>query len=202
MIRHMATDSPRSEASALRSGDTDDTGGSGDSRDGRDSRDGGDGRDGRDSRDTGVSGDSREPSEPLDFAARFRRVISVIYPKDLGRPWRDSEIAEGTGLSGTYIGNLRKGTQKPSLENAVKIAKFFGIPLDYFSDSATAQAVERDLRKIEALRDARVERIAMRAAGLPPEMQDAALTVVEQLRRAVGLPDGRSEGRSDGRPDA
>jgi hypothetical protein len=34
-----------------------------------------------------------------------------------------------------------------------------------------------------------VERIAMRAAGLPPEMQDAALTVVEQLRKAVGLPD-------------
>ncbi|WP_162793901.1 helix-turn-helix domain-containing protein [Streptomyces paludis] len=130
----------------------------------------------------------------LDFAARFRRVISVIYPKDLGRPWRDSEIAEGTGLSGTYIGNLRKGTQKPSLENAVKIAKFFGVPLDYFSDSATALAVERDLRKIEALRDARVERIAMRAAGLPPEMQDAALTVVEQLRKAVGLPDGGDDG--------
>ena len=63
------------------------------------------------------------------------------------------------------------------------------MPLDYFSDSATAQAVERDLQKIEALRDARVERIAMRAAGLPPEMQDAALTVVDQLRRAVGLPD-------------
>ncbi|GHJ41951.1 hypothetical protein Sm713_75600 [Streptomyces sp. TS71-3] len=120
-------------------------------------------------------------------------MISVLYPKDLGRPWRDSEIAEGTGLSGTYIGNLRKGTQKPSLENAVKIAKFFGIPLDYFSDSATAQAVERDLRQIEALRDSRVERIAMRAAGLPPEMQDAALTVVEQLRKAVGLADGRPE---------
>ncbi|MER8068853.1 helix-turn-helix transcriptional regulator [Streptomyces sp. NPDC094034] len=169
----MATDSPRSEASALRSGDAGDAGNSGD------------------------RGDSGEPSEPLDFAARFRRVISVIYPKDLGRPWRDSEIAEGTGLSGTYIGNLRKGTQKPSLENAVKIAKFFGIPLDYFSDSATAQAVERDLRKIEALRDARVERIAMRAAGLPPEMQDAALTVVEQLRKAVGLPDGRPDGRPD-----
>ncbi len=128
-----------------------------------------------------------------DFAERFRRLIAVIYPKDLGRPWRDSEIAEGTGLSGTYIGNLRKGTQKPSLENAVKIARFFGVPLDYFSDSATALAVERDLRRIEALRDARVERIAMRAAGLPPEMQDAALTVVEQLRRAVGLSDGESE---------
>ncbi|TKA11147.1 helix-turn-helix transcriptional regulator [Actinacidiphila oryziradicis] len=138
-------------------------------------------------------GAGEEPSDSLDFAARFRRVISVIYPKDLGRPWRDSEIAEGTGLSGTYIGNLRKGTQKPSLENAVKIAKFFGIPLDYFSDSATAQAVERDLQKIETLRDARVERIAMRAAGLPPEMQDAALTVVEQLRKAVGLPDSSPE---------
>ncbi|MFG2819386.1 helix-turn-helix domain-containing protein [Kitasatospora sp. NPDC048365] len=131
-------------------------------------------------------------AEALDFASRFRRLIAVIYPKDLGRPWRDSEIAEGTGLSGTYIGNLRKGTQKPSLENAVKIAKFFGVPLDYFNDSATAQAVERDLQKIEALRDARVERIAMRAAGLPPEMQDAALTMVEQLRRAVGLPDDGS----------
>ncbi|SCG00343.1 Helix-turn-helix [Streptomyces sp. MnatMP-M17] len=153
MIRPMATDSPRFEASALR------------------------------------PGDGEEPTGSLDFAARFRRVISVIYPKDLGRPWRDSEIAEGTGLSGTYIGNLRKGTQKPSLENAVKIAKFFGVPLNYFSDSATARAVERDLRKIEALRDARVERIAMRAAGLPPAMQDAALTVVEQLRKAVGLPE-------------
>jgi transcriptional regulator with XRE-family HTH domain len=139
-----------------------------------------------------------EPSDALDFAARFRRLISVIYPKDLGRPWRDTEIAEGTGLSGTYIGNLRKGTQKPSLENALKIAKFFGVPLDYFSDSGTAQAVERDLRKIEALRDARVERIAMRAAGLPPEMQDAALTVVEHLRKAVGLPDGSPE---PGAPD-
>lgn len=138
-------------------------------------------------------GEGEETTDSTDFAARFRRVISVIYPKDLGRPWRDSEIAEGTGLSGTYIGNLRRGSQKPSLENAVKIARFFGIPLDYFSDSATAQAVERDLRKIEALRDARVERIAMRAAGLPPEMQDAALTVVEQLRKAVGLPDGRPE---------
>ncbi|MFI6447314.1 helix-turn-helix domain-containing protein [Kitasatospora sp. NPDC050543] len=140
-----------------------------------------------------------EPAGSADFAARFRRLIKVIYPKDLGRPWRDSEIAEGTGLSGTYIGNLRKGTQKPSLENAVKIAKFFGVPLDYFSDSATAQAVERDLQKIEALRDARVERIAMRAAGLPPAMQDAALTIVEQLRRAVGLPD---DGGSDGNPAA
>lgn len=133
-----------------------------------------------------------------DFAARFQRLIAVIYPKDLGRPWRDSEIAEGTGLSGTYIGNLRKGTQKPSLENADRIATFFGVPLDYFSDSATAQAVERDLRKIEALRDARVERIAMRAAGLPPAMQDAALTVVEQLRRAVGLPDDGETGGQKG----
>ncbi|MEV7425635.1 MULTISPECIES: helix-turn-helix domain-containing protein [unclassified Streptomyces] len=181
----MATDSPRAEASAPRPDDDGDFSDSPDSLDSPDS-----------------------PDSP-DFAGRFRRVISVIYPKDLGRPWRDSEIAEGTGLSGTYIGNLRKGTQKPSLENAVKIAKFFGVPLDYFSDSATAQAVERDLRKIEALRDARVERIAMRAAGLPPEMQDAALTVVEQLRKAVGLPegqgddrfDGRSDGRAEGRPD-
>ncbi|GAA1179225.1 hypothetical protein GCM10009654_40600 [Streptomyces hebeiensis] len=193
MIRPMATDPPRSEASAFRPGD------------------GGDPSDSRDSLATprtsvspdapassGAPASADVPASPdsadsPDFAARFRRVISVIYPRDLGRPWRDSEIAEGTGLSGTYIGNLRKGTQKPSLENAVKIAKFFGVPLDYFTDSATAQAVERDLRKIEALRDARVERIAMRAAGLPPEMQDAALTVVEQLRKAVGLPDGSPE---------
>lgn len=115
-------------------------------------------------------------------------MISVVYPKDLARPWRDSEIAEGTGLSGTYIGNLRKGTQKPSLENTVKIANFFGVPLDYFRGSAIARAVEQDLRTIEALRDARVERIAIRTAGLPSEMQEAALTVVEQLRKAVGLP--------------
>ncbi|GAA5006678.1 helix-turn-helix transcriptional regulator [Kitasatospora paranensis] len=134
-------------------------------------------------------GEEGAPPGSADFAARFRRLIAVIYPRELGRPWRDSEIAAATGLSGTYIGNLRKGTQKPSLENAVKIAALFGVPLDYFNDGATARAVERDLQKIEALRDARVERIAMRAAGLPPEMQDAALTVVEQLRRAVGLPE-------------
>jgi transcriptional regulator with XRE-family HTH domain len=160
----MATDSPHFEAQAPRPG------GSGDPSDSVDSQD----------------SDSSDSSESPDFAARFRLVISAVYPKELGRPWRDSEIAEGTGLSGTYIGNLRKGTQKPSLENAVKIANFFGIPLAYFCDSAPA--VEQDLRKIEALRDSRVERIAMRAAGLPPEMQDAALTVVEQLRKAVGLP--------------
>ncbi|MEU3497402.1 hypothetical protein ABZ747_28420, partial [Kitasatospora cineracea] len=31
-------------------------------------------------------------AEAPDFASRFRRLIAVIYPKDLGRPWRDSEI--------------------------------------------------------------------------------------------------------------
>ncbi|MFK9175234.1 helix-turn-helix domain-containing protein, partial [Escherichia coli] len=87
----------------------------------------------------------------------------------------------GTGLSATYIGNLRKGTQKPSFDNAAKIAKLFGVPLDYFQHSETAQAVERDLKRIEQVRremeairgDATVGRIAMRAAGLPPAMKDA-----------------------------
>lgn len=144
-----------------------------------------------------VRADDPGRSDGPEFAARFRRLIQVLYPKHLGRPWTDKEIAAGTGLSATYIGNLRKGTQKPSLDNAAKIAKLFGVPLDYFQQSETARAVERDLERIEQIRremeairgDETVGRIAMRAAGLPPAMKDAALTVVEQLRRAARLPE-------------
>ncbi len=51
-----------------------------------------------------------------------------------GRPYTLTEVSEGTGLSVPYLSNIRKGTiTSASFERVEKIAKFFGVPLDYFS---------------------------------------------------------------------
>lgn len=148
------------------------------------------------------------------FAQRFRRLIDVVYPASLGRPYTDTEIARQTGLSNQYVGKLRKGQSVPSLANAGHLAKLFGVSTDYFlnaSDHPTVQSVERNLRMIEDHRAGRAQRVEHRAAGraagaedallddeevrqiaegaadLPPAMRGPVRAVIDQLRKAIGL---------------
>lgn len=158
------------------------------------------------------------------FAQRFRRLIDVVYPASLGRPYTDTEIARQTGLSNQYVGKLRKGQSVPSLANAGRLAKLFGVSTDYFlnaSDHPTVRSVERNLRMIEDHRAGRAQRVEHRAAGRPAEAEDAALlddeevrqiaegaaelppamrgpvrAVIDQLRKAIGLGADSGAGRT------
>ncbi|MEV0125832.1 helix-turn-helix transcriptional regulator [Streptomyces sp. NPDC050703] len=149
------------------------------------------------------------------FGERFRRLIEVVYPAALGRPYTDTEIAKHTGLSNQYVGKLRKGQSVPSLANAGRMAKLFGVSTDYFlnpPEHSAVQAVERNLRMIENHRAGRAQRVGHRSAGvdaellsdeevrhiaegaaeLPSSMRGSVTTVIDQLRQAIGL--GRGDG--------
>ncbi|MEV0318141.1 helix-turn-helix domain-containing protein [Streptomyces sp. NPDC050658] len=149
------------------------------------------------------------------FGRRFTRLISVIYPTALGRPYTDTEIAKHVGLSNQYVGKLRKGQSVPTLSNAGRLAKLFGVSTDYFLNSPehpAVRSVERNLRMIENHRAGRAQRVGHRTAGgamdaddiallsdqevrqiaegaadLPPTMRDSVSVVIDQLRKAIGL---------------
>ncbi|MFH8349536.1 helix-turn-helix domain-containing protein [Streptomyces sp. NPDC018045] len=152
-----------------------------------------------------------EPDAAL-FAQRLRRLIDVIYPAAQGRPYTDIEIGRHTGLSNQYVGKLRKGQSVPSLVNAGRLARLFGVSTDYFlnpPDHPAVRSVERNLRMIETHRagtpqqvahrsaggaadaglldDEEVRQIAEGAAELPPAMRGPVRAVIEQLRKAIGL---------------
>lgn len=43
---------------------------------------------------------------------------------------RQKEIASAVGITTSYYGMIETGVRKPSLEVAIRIASYFGIPLD------------------------------------------------------------------------
>ncbi|WP_078870990.1 helix-turn-helix domain-containing protein [Streptomyces caatingaensis] len=174
--------------------------------------------------------DASAPPPPLGeqdaalFAQRLRRLIDVVYPAALGRPYMDTEIAKRTGLSNQYVGKLRKGQSVPSLANAGRLAKLFGVSTDYFlnaPDHPAVRSVERNLRMIENHRAGRAQRVEYRAAGhsveaedaalldddevrqiaegaaeLPPTMRGPVRAVIDQLRKATGLGGDGEAGRT------
>jgi transcriptional regulator with XRE-family HTH domain len=135
------------------------------------------------------------------LAQRLDRLFATAHP-----PWRGSynikeavaainETAGSQVISYNYLYQLRRGTRaEPGHSRLAAIARFFGVPVTYFTDDEEAAAsVEAHLEEREiaaALRDQGVRNVAFRAAGLSAESLAAILTVIENARRLEGLPDG------------
>ena len=101
---------------------------------------------------------------------------------------------------------LRNGRRtNPSPDVLRALARFFGVPVGYLlGDLSPAQAerVEEEVRFLVAMRDQRVRAIALRAVGLPPEVQDSLTTIISQFRQQMNLPDGPPDtGPRNGAPD-
>ncbi|MDJ0465019.1 helix-turn-helix transcriptional regulator [Streptomyces sp. H27-C3] len=122
------------------------------------------------------------------FAERLDYLFENMFPASQGRPYTHGEVARATGLSTTAIGYLRSGRSKPTLDTAILIALFFGVPMDAFVDDEVAEALKADLADLCAYRDKRARRIMRRSAALPATMQDSLDLVITEYRRAAGLP--------------
>jgi transcriptional regulator with XRE-family HTH domain len=81
-------------------------------------------------------------------------------------------VAEGIGNEASpayrwWIRNDKPGAQKPGFEIIEALAEFFGVPTDYFSSNRPlTEAFEQDLELAAALRQAGVQRIALRSKDL------------------------------------
>jgi ESX-1-secreted protein regulator len=129
------------------------------------------------------------------LADRLERLFRSVHPAGHGE-YTYREVAEaireagGPSISPTYLWQLRAGRRlNPSMRQIEAIARFFGVPVTYFSDDEAAARIDAELDFVAALRDASVRQIALRAAGLSPKGLAAIAEIVEQVRRLEGLPD-------------
>ena len=63
------------------------------------------------------------------------------------------ELAEVVGVNNQTIGYLERGDYKPSLELAMKIAAYFGVPIELLFSFAPFEPVADTLRRAAAVGD-------------------------------------------------
>ncbi|HZR48131.1 MAG TPA: helix-turn-helix transcriptional regulator, partial [Streptosporangiaceae bacterium] len=106
------------------------------------------------------------------------------------------EVADGINaeaghqvISVQYLSQLRLGQRSvPSYEKLAAIAKFFGVDVRYFSDDLTASTTDEQLEVLQAMRDAGVRSVALRASGLSDASLGAVKALIEHMRSQEGLP--------------
>jgi transcriptional regulator with XRE-family HTH domain len=127
------------------------------------------------------------------FGAQLQHLVDTVYPRGR-KPYSDQEISEGTGLSKTAVWKLRTNrTRDPGLANIQAIAAFFGVHPAYFFDQRRAAEIDEQLALLAALRDAQVDGLAMRVAGLSPRGRKMVEAIVDQVRALEGIDDAAGE---------
>jgi transcriptional regulator with XRE-family HTH domain len=141
------------------------------------------------------------PDAVPSLAERLDRLFRTVRPQDRpGREYSPAEVAtaisanatsEDGKISDTYIRYLRTGQRtNPTKRHLEALAAFFGVPASYFLDDAAAQSIHSQLALLAAMRDERVQVVALRAAGLSERSLGAITEMINQARVLEGLPDG------------
>ncbi|WP_020657477.1 helix-turn-helix domain-containing protein [Amycolatopsis benzoatilytica] len=128
------------------------------------------------------------------LASRLDDLFRTVRPQ--GKHWTNAEVAAELKrvspelkVGGVYLSQLRTGKRtNPSQELLAALAKFFGVSVAYFFDEEVAGSVLAELAAVEAMRQAGVRAVAMRAAGMREENLQAITTIMDQYRKMQGLP--------------
>ncbi|WP_433549169.1 helix-turn-helix domain-containing protein [Streptomyces sp. CA-294286] len=130
---------------------------------------------------------------PTTFVERLNRLIDVYHPPHRG-PYSDKELSalvseRGLGtLSHTHLKNLRTGkTRSPGMDVLEILSKLFGVSPEYWFDANVAAASVAELERLCLMRDAGIEKVLLRMAGLSDGGVEMVLGVVEEVRKFEGL---------------
>jgi transcriptional regulator with XRE-family HTH domain len=119
------------------------------------------------------------------FTAKLNHLFATVRPPGPDREYTNSEVAAATGLSGTYLGYLRKGLRdNPSIEAVQAIARFFGVRAgSLVDDDPESEVDDQQDRLAAAMRNHGIQRLAMRAAeaNLSPAALDAVTAMIEHV---------------------
>jgi transcriptional regulator with XRE-family HTH domain len=131
------------------------------------------------------------------LAERLSRLFDDIRPDGRnGRRWTNDEVAAaikdsepGLRVSGAYLSALRTGSKRrPSTEILVALARFFGVPLDYFVNDAVAARADAELELAKVAGNLGVRQLALRALELSPEGLAAVTKIIDQVLALDGKP--------------
>jgi transcriptional regulator with XRE-family HTH domain len=128
------------------------------------------------------------------IAQRLDHLLATAHPAGRG-PYLLREITDGINeaageqvVSVAYLSQLRLGQRKtPSFRILEAIAQFFGVPSSYFSDELTAAQADQQLEFLQAMHDAGVRTVALRAAGLSEKSLAAVKALIDSARELEGL---------------
>jgi transcriptional regulator with XRE-family HTH domain len=128
---------------------------------------------------------------PDTIAGRLDRLFHTVRNAD-GKPYSYREVAEaitatGEPISHSYIRNLRTDPRaNPTVQHLRALARFFGVPVEYFTSEQLAVEVDRELDLAAALREMRVQTVALRESVLPEaEASLAALAKIVDVIRGL-----------------
>jgi len=139
-------------------------------------------------------GSDRNHQKPRQFAVLLNHLFATRLAPS-GRPYTLTEVAKATGMSLPYLSILRKGAIcAVSFQRVEALARFFHVPLDYFSQEGppvdTMDALVRD-----ALAQPLVREVALRAGkvgtaqrALVLQMLEHADCVLQELAQAPAAP--------------
>jgi transcriptional regulator with XRE-family HTH domain len=141
------------------------------------------------------STESTELHEESTFARKLDHLFKTVRPASGGER-SYAEVAAGLSrlggpkVSANYIWQLRTGIRdNPSKRHIEALADYFGVPPTYFFDDDLAARVDAELDLVASLRDSGVREIALRSRGLSADSQRLLQAMIEQARKAEGLPD-------------
>ncbi|RDH75374.1 XRE family transcriptional regulator [Mycolicibacterium moriokaense] len=122
----------------------------------------------------------RKPSDPpLSNAA----AAEAIYRKT------------GVSISSAYLWQLRTGAKtNPTVTHLRAIAQFFGVAPSYLVDPGIDPEIDAQLNLLQAMRDAGVRDLAMRASGLTPQALNSLRAMVDHARQLEQLPPVQATG--------
>src|SRR5947209_5927250 len=142
------------------------------------------------------------PTKELTLADKLDRLFTTIHPRGRSE-YSFEEVAEGIrqrggpSISHTYLWQLRKGQRtNPSINVVEALAEFFGVSPSYFLDDEATARIDAQLDLLEAMRDADVRRLALRASDLSPESLRAIIDMVEHVRELEGHGDAPIDSKS------
>jgi transcriptional regulator with XRE-family HTH domain len=156
-----------------------------------------------------TEGDTSADSQTstADLAVKLNKLFEIMRrPSEppLSNAAAAAAITEKTGvsISAAYLWQLRTGLKtNPTVTHLRAIAEFFGVSASYLIDAGVDEKVDAQLNLLQALRDAGVRDLAMRASGLTPAALTNLMAMVDHVRELEKLPPVMSTpGDPDGGP--
>ena len=77
----------------------------------------------------------------------FCKGCIIVYSKfsDLlqSRGLRPADVSKGTGINQTVFSEWKKGKSTPKIDKLQKIAAYFDVPIEYFTDDAEVEEIKK-----------------------------------------------------------
>lgn len=129
---------------------------------------------------------SESKSEQTSFGDRLNHLFAMMRTPAGDQEYTGKGVAAAVGLSASHLSELRRGVKtNPSMRIIHALSEFFGVrPAYLLGDRAAVEEVEAELVARRAMRDAKVQDLTTRAAGLDARQRAAMLRLIADALNA------------------